>query len=73
MQQMFSEFGVVETISLIKILKEYKLKKYLSLFLELSYNSKNGLNGCGRIQMLMILKNLLLQDIIYFRMNNLLN
>ena len=34
------EFGVIETISLIKILKEYNMKKYLNLFLELSYNSK---------------------------------
>ena len=33
------EFGVVESKSLIKILKEYKLNLFLNEFLELSYNS----------------------------------
>lgn len=34
------EFGVTETLALIDILKKNNLKKYLSKFIEISYNSK---------------------------------
>ena len=34
------EFGVTESLALINILKKFNLKKHLSKFLELSYNSK---------------------------------